>query len=366
MTGSKGQIYSDQREKYKDSRTGHNVWRMTNTPGCTTHAQYFTNPATTPDGEWLIYGSDRGGPSGQLNLFKMNLHDGVSTQLTASTKDLKPRWSVISPDGKDIYYIEDKNRVKAVNIETLEERDICRIEGCIRPHELSVSPDNRFLTNGVFFENRDEDSFLVNRGFLIRSAAVIIDIESGQVRNLVYGNTPLTHAQFCPSNPTLLAYCHGGPWWYVQRLWLINSDSTENRLIFKQTNFEGAGHEFWSEDGKTIYLTCGGGRQPQGLWAVNVDGSNERCVLAGPCVGHGAANAHEDIFVIDELFNDCKTGLWHSKKGSLDAELLCQTGADWAGKAQEYHPHPRFLPDGKTVSFTSAMSGSSEVYLVDL
>jgi hypothetical protein len=42
---------------------------------------------------------------------------------------------------------------------------------------------------------------------------------------------------------------------------------------------------------------------------------------------------------------------------------------DWSGlggEAREYHPHPRFLPDGKVVSFTSAMTGSCEVYLVEL
>ena len=149
-------------------------------------------------------------------------------------------------------------------------------------------------------------------------------------------------------------------------MWLINSDGTGNRPLFIQTNFEGAGHDFWSEDGKRVYVTCSGGRQPQGLWSVDVDGSNEQCVLAGACVGHGTANAAQDMFVIDDLYNDCKTGLWMSKKGSTEAELLCQTGVNWYGKHQEYHPHPRFLPDGRTVAFSSAMSGSCEVYLVEL
>jgi oligogalacturonide lyase len=362
----KGQVYPDQRQKYRDARTGRTVWRMTATPGRTSHAQYFTQPGTTPDGRWLIYGSDRGSPAGQLNLFKMDLLDGVSVQLTESAKGLKPRWSHVSPDGKEIYFIEDRNHVRAVHIETLEERDICRIEGCFRPHQLSVSPDNRFLVTGVFLEDKDEDDFLVGQGFLIHSALAVIDTRSGARRNLLEGNTPRTHAQYCPSDPNLMFYCYGGPWWRVQRLWLMHPDGTGNRSILRQTNFEGVGHEFWSQDGRTIYATCNGGRQPQGLWAVDADGSNERCVLAGACVGHGTANGAEDRFVIDELYADCKTGLWVSRKGSSRPELLCQTGADWSGKEQEYHPHPRFLPDGKTVAFTSAMNGSSEVYLVEL
>lgn len=41
-----------------DSRTGRTVWQMTDTPGRTTVAQYATQTMTTPDGRWLIYGSD--------------------------------------------------------------------------------------------------------------------------------------------------------------------------------------------------------------------------------------------------------------------------------------------------------------------
>ncbi len=177
---------------------------------------------------------------------------------------------------------------------------------------------------------------------------------------------PRTHAQFCPTDPNLILYCYGGPWWRVQRMWLIRADGTGNRPILVQTNFEGVGHDFWSDDGKTLYATCSGGRQPQGLWAVRANGKDERCVLAGPCTGHGTANAAEDRFVIDESYNDCTTGLWYSRKGSVQPELLCQTGVNWAVGRQEYHPHPKFLPDGRRASFTSSMSGTGEVYIVEL
>ena len=163
----KGQVFPDRREQYKDSRSGRTVWRMTHTPGGTSHAQYFTQPATTPDGRWLIYGSDQAGPPGRLNLFKMDLRSGISIQLTESDKNLKPMWSHISPDGNEVYFIEDTAHVKSVNLHTLEERSICRVENCFRAHQLSVSLDNRFLTDGFFFEDKKEDDFLKDQGFLI-------------------------------------------------------------------------------------------------------------------------------------------------------------------------------------------------------
>jgi len=366
--GRKGQVYPDQRRKYRDSKTGRIVWQMTDTPGRITTAQYATQTMTTPDGRWLIYGSDRGSEAGQMNLYKMDLRTGISVQLTESNRNLTPRWSHISPDGKEVYFIEDLNHFRAVNIETLEERDLCRIENCFRPHQISVSPDNRHLINGIFLEDKNEEDFLRDQGFLIRSALVVIRTDNGEAHRLLDGNTPRTHAQYCPADPNLVLYCYGGPWWYVQRLWLIHADGTGNRPIFLQTHFEGAGHEFWSESGKTIYVFCSGGRQPQGLWAVDADGANERCVLAGACVGHGTANAAEDRFVVTEVYRDFKTGLWMSRKGSTQPELLCQTGVDpsqfplYSGASA----HPRFLRDGKTVAFSGAMTGSGEVYLVEL
>ena len=107
--GKKGKTYPDQRRKYRDSRTGRTVWQMTDTPGRTTVAQYATQSMTTPDGRWLIYGSDRASERGQLNLFKMDLRTGISTQLTESNRNLTYRWSHISPGGKEVYFVEDKD-----------------------------------------------------------------------------------------------------------------------------------------------------------------------------------------------------------------------------------------------------------------
>ncbi len=366
--GYKAKVFPDQRRKYTDSRTGHTVWQMTDTPGRITSGQYATQNFSTPDGRWLVYGSDRGNDPGQMNLFKMDLQTGISIQLTDSTLNLTPRWGHISPDGQEFYYIEDRNHFKAVHLDTLEERSLGRVENCHRTHQLSVSSDNRYIADGVFLEAKSEDDFLVGQGFLIRSAIVILRTDTGEMTRLLDGNTPRTHVQICPTDPNLILYCYGGPWWYVQRLWLIHADGTGNRPIFIQTHFEGAGHEFWADNGKTIYVFCNGGRQPQGLWAVDVDGGNERCVLAGACIGHGTVNKQEDRFVVTETFGDLTNGLWMAKKGSNEPELLCQTGYGLydlplhSGASS----HPRFLRDGKTVAFSSARTGSGELYLVEI
>jgi hypothetical protein len=96
------------------------------------------------------------------------------------------------------------------------------------------------------------------------------------------------------------------------------------------------------------------------------DGSNERCVLAGSCTGHGTVNAEEDRFVVRETFNDFSQGLWMARKGSTEPHLLCQNGVDLSKHPLHLFAHPRFLRDGKTVAFTGIMSGSPELYFVEV
>ncbi len=367
--GYKGKVYPDQRQKYRDPVSGKVVWKMTDTPGRITKGQYATQNFATPDGEWLVYGSDRGNIKGMLNLFKMNLKTGESIQLTESVVNCKPRWSHISYDGTEVYYIEDTNHFKVVNMETLEQRSLGRVEGCTRPHQLTVSPDNKYIADALFLEKKPEDAFLTEPfGFLIRSAIVVIDTKTGAQHRLLDGNTPRTHVQYSPTDSNLICYCYGGPWWYVQRLWLIHADGTGNKPIFLNTHFEGGGHEFWGANGKRIYVVCNGGRQPQGLWSVDVETGEEKCVLAGACNGHGTANHQEDRFVINEIYRDVTKGLWMSKKGSPQPEFLCRAGkgghdipSGHGGSA-----HVRFLPDGKRVAFSSALTGSGELYIVEV
>ena len=138
-------------------------------------------------------------------------------------------------------------------------------------------------------------------------------------------------------------------------------------MIFPKAVGEGIGHEFWGASGDTVFVSCYGGRQPEGIWAANVDGSNERCVLAGPNIAHGCASPEEDRFVVDELLTDTSS-LWISRKGSPTPEFLCKMAADWFAlrdgvyQTTGFHPHPRFLEDGTGVLFNS----DGEVYLVEI
>jgi len=81
-----------------------------------------------------------------------------------------------------------------------------------------------------------------------------INLTTGKVTVLLHSTDWIGHMLFSPVDPALLMYCHEGPWQKVDRIWMIHTDGTQNKLIHKRTMaMEIAGHEFWGLDGKTIW-----------------------------------------------------------------------------------------------------------------
>ncbi|HET6218369.1 MAG TPA: oligogalacturonate lyase family protein, partial [Acidobacteriaceae bacterium] len=81
-----------------------------------------------------------------------------------------------------------------------------------------------------------------------------INLETGKVTPLLHSTDWIGHMLFSPTDPTLLMYCHEGPWHKVDRIWMIHTDGSHNTLIHRRTMaMEIAGHEFWGLDGHTIW-----------------------------------------------------------------------------------------------------------------
>ena len=97
------------------------------------------------------------------------------------------------------------------------------------------------------FFNRIYDAHLPNDLFTI-------NIKRKKLEKIHSENTWLGHVQFSPIDPKLLMFCHEGPWEKVDRIWTYNIDTKAVKLMHKRTmNMEIAGHEFFGNDGKTIW-----------------------------------------------------------------------------------------------------------------
>ncbi len=82
----------------------------------------------------------------------------------------------------------------------------------------------------------------------------VMNTTTGEVKTIHKSTDWLNHLLSRPPIPTLLMFCHEGPWHKVDRIWTIRTDGSQITKIHTRTmTMEIFGHEFWSADGKTIW-----------------------------------------------------------------------------------------------------------------
>jgi oligogalacturonide lyase len=243
-----------------DADTGHRVVRLTTEPDSA--SLYFNQNGYTPDGRDLIYTTPNG-------IAVLNLE-------TRATRIVVPgRGRVIEAGRKNrtVYFIRD-GAVHVAGIDTGAIREIGKLPR--RGSVATVNADETLLA-GAYIEGDGADYGGRNRqtgsqghsldqprnkGQVMeeRLAArlpmglFVMDTKSGATKTILQSTDWLNHFLFSPTDPTLLMYCHEGPWHKVDRIWTIRTDGTGKQLIHKRTMaMEIAGHEFWSKDGKTVW-----------------------------------------------------------------------------------------------------------------
>ena len=82
-----------------------------------------------------------------------------------------------------------------------------------------------------------------------------LDIRNGEIKTIHRSHDWLNHFLFSPTDPTLLMFCHEGPWHKVDRIWTIRTDGSGLKKIHTRTMaMEIAGHEFWSSNKRTEHF----------------------------------------------------------------------------------------------------------------
>ncbi|WP_342454735.1 oligogalacturonate lyase family protein [Sphingomonas sp. H160509] len=201
----------------------------------------------------------------------------------------------------------------------------------------------------------------------------------------------LNHLQFSPTDPTLLMYCHEGPWHRVDRIWTIRTDGSQMTKVHARTmNMEIAGHEFWSPDGKTIWYDL---QTPRGedFWLAGYDVATAKRrwyhLERNEWSVHYNVSADQKLFSGDggdsEMVAHAPDGKWmylFRPKPVPDvagiradnADSLIEAGTFAAEKLvdmgkQDYklEPNARFSPDGKWLIFRANIEGKAAIYAVE-
>jgi len=214
-----------------------------------------------------------------------------------------------------------------------------------------------------------------------------INLATGKLTALLHSTDWVNHMLFSPVDPTLLMYCHEGPWQKVDRIWMIHTDGTHNTLIHKRTiAMEIAGHEFWGLDGQTIWYDW----QPikgQDFYLAGYDLANGKRTAYH--MEHDEWSIHFNLTKDLDLFTGdggdpgqvakAADGEWielfhpqNIKVDGLNTPDLFQPGVfhsehlvNMSAHNYKLEPNVRFSPDKSLVIFTSNMFGSSYVFAVE-
>jgi oligogalacturonide lyase len=215
-----------------------------------------------------------------------------------------------------------------------------------------------------------------------------IDLKTGKLNTLLHSTDWINHLLFSPTAPTLLMYCHEGPWQKVDRIWTIRTDGTQNTLIHKRhMAMEIAGHEFWSRDGKTIWYDLqtpkgedffvGGYNLQTGErtwyhlqrneWSIHFNVSPDGKLFCGDGgdpgqVAHAPDGEWIYLFRPELIKNTGAEEKAFVRPGVFRAERLVKM----AKHNYKLEPYVSFTPDQKMVIFRSNMFGPTYVFGVEI
>jgi oligogalacturonide lyase len=385
-----------QSNNWVDSATGHRVFQVT--PEKESEGLYFTQNDFTPDGKEMVYSVLESVHTGRYSMNVVNLTTLQSRQLVAPPVDV----FVVSRKSPNVYFTRPKETgLYVVGVDTgevqkigdLPERSVITTLNAdetllagtstdvvppLHPYDKTLDPSKNRAT---LIDERLADQ--------VPMTLFTVNVQTGKVNPILHSTDWLNHPQFSPTDPTLLMYCHEGPWQKVDRIWTIRADGSDNKLIHQRTvNDEIAGHEVWDADGVTIWYDL---QIPRGQnfylasyntvtkarrwfsinrddWSIHMIPSTNDMFIAGDGADEDRISRSKNARWI-ELYLPVltpptpgidQTGLVQS--GKLVAEHIF----DMAKDNYLNEPNIRFTPDQKWVLFTGNFTGPSYIYAVEV
>jgi oligogalacturonide lyase len=380
-------------QTWVDPDTGHRIVRLTDEPGSA--SLYFNQNWFTPDGTKMVYTS----PTGIYTL-------DLATHASHRVVEGRVRLVEAGKKTPSVYYIRT-GAIYSTNTETGATREIAKLPpngsvSTINADETLIAgtyteapgpANNAYSAPGQQAQSLNQPA---NKGQMMeqRLAAhipmgmFVIDTRTGESKTILRSTDWLNHLLFSPTDPTLLMFCHEGPWHKVDRIWTIRTDGSQVTKIHTRTmEMEIFGHEFWSIDGKTIYYDL---QTPRGEdfwlaaygvetgertwyhlqrneWSIHFNVSADGKLMCGdggdPDQVAKAPDGEWIYLFRPELIRNqgvAEKGL--VRPGVLRAEKL----VNMSKHKYTLEPNVRFSPDAKWVLFRSNMFGPTYIFAVEV
>jgi oligogalacturonide lyase len=397
-----------------DAATGHRVVRLSTEAG--TRSIYFHQNGITPDGRFVLVETQDGiGVIEIATRRTIRLVQGKARALFVGRKT----GLVYFSRGENAGRPEQQKQVRVYSVQptggkpklvaTVPQGSIASINAdetlllgsyAEAEWQLEQGPrDPRFEANyaatdkdgkPLTFAEAKEVRLLQREQARIPMVMFTVDTTTGRQQVIHRSTDWLGHLQFSLTDPQLLMFCHEGPWHRVDRIWTLRLGG-EPKLMHQRTmNMEIAGHEFFDNDGKTIWYDL---QTPRGevFWLASVTPAGKRSwykVERDQWSVHFQIAPDGKTFAGDggdeEMVAHAKDGKWLYRFtprripdvagiSAPNADNLIHPGTLVAEKlvdmrAHDYRlePNLHFTPDMKHIIFRSNMHGEVHTYMVEL
>lgn len=403
--------------EWVDPDTGHRVIRLSDEGG--SQSLYFHQNGYTPDGQKLIITTPTGLSTvnlktravervveGRVNLIMVGRKTGqayyarsgvvyaidLDTKRTREVARLPPRGSVATVNSDETLLAgtitESSGQFAPLPAQVTDTPPGANATTSTPNAKTTATPPQRGRDNypgkGDMMERR-----LAAR---IPMQLFIINVRTGEMKTILRSTDWLNHLQFSPTDPTLLMFCHEGPWHKVDRTWIIRADGTGlTQVHHRHINMEIEGHEFFSGDGCWIWYDLqtprsqvfwlGGyevatGRRvwynlERSEWSVHYNVSPDGTLFAGDGGGPNSVAAPGNgqwLYLFrPEMLPDRTDGQLPGAKdlvqpGVFHAEKL----VNLSKHDYSLEPNVTFTPDMKWLVFRSNMFGPTHVFAVEI
>jgi len=379
--------------EWVDPDTGHRIVRLSDDPGSSSF--YFHQNGYTGSGDKLIFSTPKG-----LSTFNFN------TKAIEQIVEGRAGSVVVGRKTRKVFYIKG-DTVYETDVDTKATREIVKNAKLRTGSGFGLNADETLLAGSMIVGEMPQEfrpqpaatpaptpnpnapvgqvparDNYPGKGDMMerRLAAKIpmtlytINIKTGEVKTFHPATDWLNHVQMSPTDPTLIMFCHEGPWHKVDRIWTIRTDGSDLRKIHTRTmDMEIAGHEFFGQDGKHIYYDLQTPKS-QVFWLAEYD------IKTGKMQKYGMEkrewSVHFGVSPDGKSFlgdgggpNSVARGdngqwiyLFKPESGKFKSEKL----VNLAKHDYSLEPNATFTPDGKWIVFRSNMLGPTHIYAVEI
>ena len=374
-----------------DKDTHHKVVRLTRNGASNLSFYFHNNPFI---GNKMVYyssrpveeRSDRKLESYDVSLARnkqLHLLDLNTLQSVQLTSQRSPMNGEIVHNKSGMIYYQIKDSVWSVNAATKQNKLVYVFPVDFKASITTVNADGTLLA-GAWSEDKEKEIFkehpnksdYFNRIYEAKLPRTLftVNVKTGALTKLFTDSAWLNHVQFSPTDPSLLMFCHEGPWHKVDRIWTININNKEVKLMHKRTmDMEIAGHEWFAANGKRIWYDL---QQPRSTkffvagtdvktgdevkyalqrdeWSVHFTSSPDQTLFAGDGGDPGQVAKAQN-------------GMWIYLFKPEGDHFLSEKLVNMKKHNYKLEPNVHFSPDGKWIIFRANFEGIENVYAVSI